>query len=60
MRLIMGAHERDVWGKRVLPGEEFEVPDTEARTWIKLGWAREATMRPAKRYSRADMRAEEK
>jgi hypothetical protein len=41
MRLVM-LQEKDVYGKRVKVGEEFEVPDNEAVTWIKIGFARAA------------------
>jgi hypothetical protein len=41
MRLIM-LQEKDVYGKRVKVGEEFEVPDNEAVTWIKVGFAKPA------------------
>jgi hypothetical protein len=61
MRLIMNAGQQHiVFGKLVRPGDEFEVPDQEAHTWLAMGWARLAQpTRPSKRYSRADMRAAE-
>jgi hypothetical protein len=60
MRLIMkdGQETRVVFGKVVRAGEEFDVPDNEAVTWIKLGFARQAPARRG-RYSRSDMRAED-
>lgn len=46
MRLIMNSgHERVVFGRRVRAGEEFEVPDIEARLWKLLGWATDAPIR---------------
>jgi hypothetical protein len=59
MRLIMGAEKREVFGKQILPGEEFEVPDGEARAWIKMGWAKEVPVVPSRKYARRDMRAED-
>lgn len=46
MRLVMNeGHEHAVYGKIMRAGEEFEVPDNEASTWMTIGWARRA--RPA-------------
>jgi hypothetical protein len=43
MRLVMNpGHEYVVFGRRVRAGDEFEIPDTEARLWKLLGRARDA------------------
>ena len=62
MRLIMKPGQvHNVFGKVVRGGEEFEVPDNEGVTWIKLGIAREPSLekRRSGRYNRSDMRAED-
>lgn len=49
MRLVMNnGHERVVFGRRVRAGEEFEVPDVEARLWKLLGWASDVPIRSSK------------
>jgi len=43
MRLIMkDGQSHQVFGKTVNGGDEFEVPDNEGVTWIKMGRARMA------------------
>lgn len=43
MRLVMNpGHQYTVFGRRVRAGEEFDVPDNEARLWKLLGRAHEA------------------
>jgi hypothetical protein len=42
MRLVMTAQRHSVYGRVVRAGEEFDVPDNEAVTWLKLGYARKA------------------
>lgn len=61
MRLIMNAgHAYEIYGKAVRAGDEFEVPDHEGETWIKMGRARLKTEHQEKRrYNRRDMRAED-
>jgi hypothetical protein len=61
MRLIMNSGQiHTVYGKVVCGDEEFEVPDNEGVTWIKLGRAHKASAPSRKgRYSRSDMRAED-
>jgi hypothetical protein len=61
MRLIMNSGQtHSVYGKIVHGDEEFEVPDKEGVTWIKMGRARKADAPLRKgRYSRSDMRVED-
>lgn len=55
-----------VYGRALKAGDEFEVPDNEARTWILMGKAhpKRGVGRPRKDeaasgfYNRADLRAE--
>lgn len=73
MRLVM-VKNQVVYGKAMHAGESFDAPDNEARTWIKLGWAREQfeherrgpgrprkqqAVQEASSYNRRDMRAED-
>lgn len=75
MRLIMQQKAREVYNRTVKVGEEFEVPDNEGVTWLKLGYATRALSAPQARqpkvlaqapdaprrgrYNRSDMRAED-
>ena len=62
MRLVMNPGQRHtVYGKVVSGGEEFEVPDNEGVTWLKMGRAKEIKGERLRksRYSRSDMRAED-
>jgi hypothetical protein len=62
MRLIMNVGQKHtVYGKVVRGGEEFEVPDNEGVTWLKMGHAKEIKGERLRktRYSRSDMRAED-
>jgi hypothetical protein len=43
MRLVMNpGREHVVYGRRVRGGDEFDVPEVDARLWKLLGWARDA------------------
>lgn len=41
MRLVMTRDHR-AFGRAVRAGEEIDVNEVEARTWVKAGWARKA------------------
>lgn len=46
MRLIMNpGHEYVIYGKKVRAGDEFDVPENEAQTWLKLSRASRASPR---------------
>lgn len=73
MRLIMNeGHEYVIYGKTIRAGEEFDVPENEAKIWQQLGRARKKDELPKRgpgrprkqeesqpRYDRRDMRAED-
>ena len=64
MRLIMNSgHSYEIFGRMITAGDEFEVPDKEGETWVRLGRARLKTKTPVdiekRHYRRRDMRAEE-
>jgi hypothetical protein len=64
MRLIMNKGQRHtIYGKVVNAGDEFEVPEVEAKAWVLLGMAKEKEIvedpKPRRgRYNRSDLRAE--